>query len=682
MAVNVSEAKEQMSYGKAKGIATWYLNHVKGDSSSEQRSALDLTSEEAWKAKVTEDEEKALKRKAGLEKKRKERDESNGGEGLEPESKKPRSKYLRTSAEEQAHWEERKESRERKSAEKAAKGDQETVDDGKSGRESDSGGKAEKAIRSMSLRLYPSAALEKGLLGWIDVADAMDAHVKEVVEAFAQRGEKISFEYARNEYVCLSGVKFRKMEKEGRLGELKDLERRKKYIGMPYDVQQSTIKESVGNTKSAQTNYERGHNHGYEVGARETERRWKTLNFLAKGMHVNENSGEVNLFPKSDFVPKSEDRGLYLKDRIIRFLCEEEDVLEHNRKRRLPTKLWGHYLQCGKTNGGQGFKIRYESLRRKWYLILSYDAKVRGAPFQCGVLEKVCNQTNPTAKRAKTWISRFETLFNRDVPKGNMASTDPGLRTPFTFYDAHRRLCYGVFPDMVGKLANIANDISLLQHRMDTASNKVGTGGQTYRTRHSKARRKRKKKRKKQNNMKSGKRHRRRGKSYTWQIQRLYDLQKAIVRQAHGALANHLVRYYDVIVLPEFMTAGMVRKRRQHLKLPPVRDVTQIKHTQKDGNFTLHKTTRKAIRWISHHAFRQRLFAKALADPYETKDVICTTEEYTTKQCPFCDFIHHKIGSNKVFRCEKCGFVGGRDNVGSFNVGLRSLVKNEISVLS
>ena len=263
-----------------------------------------------------------------------------------------------------------------------------------------------------------------------------------------------------------------------------------------------------------------------------------------------------------------------------------------------------------------------------------------------------------------------------------MAAIDPGFRIAWTCYDAHRRLCYGVFPDMVGKLADIANNISLLQHQKDTAENKVGTGGSKYKTRHSKGRKKRKRQRKKNRTDGSlGRRRRRRVLSCTRQIRLLNDLQKAITRQAHGAFANHLVRYYDTIVLPEFMTANMVRKRRKHLQLPPVRDVTQINSTPKDGNLTLHKTTRKAMRWISHYAFRQRLFAKALADPYEVKDVICGTEEYTTKQCPFCDFIHHKIGGNKVFRCAKCGFVGERDNVGCFNIGVRSIVKSEIKVL-
>ena len=168
----------------------------------------------------------------------------------------------------------------------------------------------------------------------------------------------------------------------------------------------------------------------------------------------------------------------------------------------------------------------------------------------------------------------------------------------------------------------------------------------------------------------------------------IHDRVAGIVKQAHGAFANILVTNYDTIVLPEFMTMGMVRKRRKKLSLPPIRDLTDINGAgdgPRDGRpFTLHKTTRKAATYISHFTFRQRLFAKARADPNGVKDVICTTEEYTTKQCPFCAFVNHNVGGNKVFKCGDgvldlgCGYVGPRDCTGAFNILLRSIVKGEI----
>jgi transposase len=243
--------------------------------------------------------------------------------------------------------------------------------------------------------------------------------------------------------------------------------------------------------------------------------------------------------------------------------------------------------------------------------------------------------------------------------------------------DSHRRLFYDVYPDMVG--------IALLQHRKDrndgpTLNPGAAEGPTIAKKLKQTVRRTRRRKKTARGSEKKRKRRRCRERSCTWQIRRLHDLRKAIVRQAHNAFANHLVRYYNLTVMPEFMTGQMVRKRRKLLKLPPLRDTTDVNTAPRTGKFTLHKTTRKAIGWISHYAFRRRLFAKALADPNEVKDVVCTTEEYTTKQCPFCHFIHHKIGSNKVFKCQnpECGFEGRRDNSGAFSVGLRSLVKGEV----
>ncbi|KAJ3017777.1 hypothetical protein HKX48_003392 [Thoreauomyces humboldtii] len=251
-----------------------------------------------------------------------------------------------------------------------------------------------------------------------------------------------------------------------------------------------------------------------------------------------------------------------------------------------------------------------------------------------------------------------------------MCSIDPGARTPWTCFDAHRKGFYDVYPDLVGTLANHHNDIARIQSAGAPRTRKEGT----------RCRRKRRKKKRQAKGSRGRKKKRNWRPSCQRRVTDKYDLMTATVRQAHNSFANHLVRSYNVIVLPEFMTSGMVRKRRKQLKLPGMKEVDDMNTTPCEGRFTLHKTTRKAMGWISHYTFRQRLFAKALADPYNVKDVICTTEEYTTKQCPYCDFVHHKIGSNKVYKCGNagCGFIGRRDNVGAFNIGLRSIVKGEV----
>ncbi|KAI9096243.1 hypothetical protein DFS34DRAFT_650962 [Phlyctochytrium arcticum] len=214
----------------------------------------------------------------------------------------------------------------------------------------------------------------------------------------------MSFYYARSEYVCLTRDKYQKMEKENRLSELTDLERRKKYLDMPYRVQESTIKESIGNIKFAQTNFEQGHNRGYEVGGRDGSRRWKTLNFTAEGMRLQLKSVGVTMYPTSNFVVKGGDRGLYLKDCVIRFLVRrwswarqgerggyqqlQVETVMRDKLEKQDEEWWTALAPKVNTlldkitkNGGHSFRIRYDPFERKWYLVLSHDAKVKGAPF-------------------------------------------------------------------------------------------------------------------------------------------------------------------------------------------------------------------------------------------------------------------------------------------------------------
>ncbi|KAJ3019793.1 hypothetical protein HKX48_001766 [Thoreauomyces humboldtii] len=562
-----------MAYGNAKGIATWYIDKRKKD--KENLDLMDLPVADACKIKRLEDE----KRREDQKKERKRKAEE--AEEADELPKKKRSKRLVTSAEEKALWEEKAKRRAEEPLNAAGENEPKTLQITKEAKN-----KEEKSIRAMAFRFYPSQALATGLSGWLDVADAIDGHVKEVLESFAAKGEKASFRFVREEHICLSLKKYQQMEAEGTLGQLRDLDRRRAYTSLPFDVQQAVIKESVANFTTNQTNLEKGNNNGFETRPREASRRWKTLKFLATGMCVNRKTGEVVMYPQSNFVEKGCDRGMYIKDRLISFLCDsrttEPGTTELQHLTHAPTKHWGNHLQCGK-----------------------------------------------------------DVLFAGPAARGNMCSIDPGARTPWTCFDAHRKGFYDVYPDLVGTLANHHNDIAGIQSAGAPRTRKEGT----------RCRRKRRKKKRQAKGSRGQKKKRNWRPSCQRRVTDKYDLMKAM--------------------------------RRKQLKLPGMKEVDNMNTTPREGRFKLHKTTRKAMGWISHYAFRQRLFAKALADPYNVKDVICTTEEYTTKQFPFCDFVHHKIGSNKVYKCGNagCGFIGRRDNVGAFNIGLRSIVKGEVEVL-
>ncbi|KAJ3144021.1 hypothetical protein HDU86_002705, partial [Geranomyces michiganensis] len=154
------------------------------------------------------------------------------------------------------------------------------------------------------------------------------------------------------------------------------------------------------------------------------------------------------MLPQSDVVAKGADRGMYIKDRLITFLCLSKECRPSkstNRQvSRVPTKHWGTHLQCGKNKEGRAFTIRYDALNDKWYLILSYDARVKGAPLREGVFETIIKDQTASTKRARTWIKRQDVLFASSAMRGNMCSIDPGVQTPWTCYDAQRRLFYDV----------------------------------------------------------------------------------------------------------------------------------------------------------------------------------------------------------------------------------------------
>ena len=100
-------------------------------------------------------------------------------------------------------------------------------------------------------------------------------------------------------------------------------------------------------------------------------------------------------------------------------------------------------------------------------------------------------------------------------------------------------------------------------------------------------------------------------------------------------------------------------------------------HGPEEGGNILNKTARKNIPQVCHFQLRQRVVSKCLADPFKTKRTLIVTEEFTTKTSPLDGTLHHSIGGSTKFRCPcGCEFVGGRNNVGSWNA--RAWTKNDI----
>ncbi|KAE8241046.1 hypothetical protein A4X13_0g7590 [Tilletia indica] len=84
------------------------------------------------------------------------------------------------------------------------------------------------------------------------------------------------------------------------------------------------------------------------------------------------------------------------------------------------------------------------------------------------------------------------------------------------------------------------------------------------------------------------------------------------------------------------------------------------------------KKSRATLARFGHRQFRQRLFAKAQADPHLSKDV---SAYVTTEQHPFQRGLHLEIDPSADWRID--GMAGKRDCVGAYNVLLRAITKGE-----
>ena len=65
------------------------------------------------------------------------------------------------------------------------------------------------------------------------------------------------------------------------------------------------------------------------------------------------------------------------------------------------------------------------------------------------------------------------------------------------------------------------------------------------------------------------------------------------------------------------------------------------------------------------------MLLKSMCSRFRKTDVIDVTEEYTSKTCGRCGFLHNKIGSRRNFVCPKCKVCINRDVNGARNVLLK-----------
>jgi putative transposase len=119
-----------------------------------------------------------------------------------------------------------------------------------------------------------------------------------------------------------------------------------------------------------------------------------------------------------------------------------------------------------------------------------------------------------------------------------------------------------------------------------------------------------------------------------------------VLRDLHYQLASFLCARYKTIVIPAFGSKKMTSSAERRLRTKTVRSMLGL----------------------GHYAFRQRLH-----DVAERKGVRVfeCTEEYTSKTCSCCGWLHPTLGSAKTFKCGSCDNVIDRDLQGAFNIFLK-----------
>jgi len=128
------------------------------------------------------------------------------------------------------------------------------------------------------------------------------------------------------------------------------------------------------------------------------------------------------------------------------------------------------------------------------------------------------------------------------------------------------------------------------------------------------------------------------------------------LRDFHYKVASVLCSDYDNIIIPGFGSKDMVSKKNRRLKTKTVREMSCLGHAK----------------------FRQRLSDVARR---KGKHIHILSEEYTSKTCCACGTLNEKLGGKKSFKCENCYFEAPRDIHGAFNIFLKFMNENSITLV-
>jgi transposase len=190
-------------------------------------------------------------------------------------------------------------------------------------------------------------------------------------------------------------------------------------------------------------------------------------------------------------------------------------------------------------------------------------------------------------------------------------SLDPGIRTFFTGY-THDGYVYHLGENDISRICRLYYYKFKLQRKMDLCKNNQ------------------------------------RKLLYKKAISRLSRKQRDLVDEAHKKISKWLLENFDFIIIPKLDTNSFCRKQ-------------------------MSKKVKNKIKAWRHCSFLDRLKFKNLE--YPNVYITSPTEEYTSKTCSNCGFIHEQLGSSKTFNCPKCVKSFDRDVNAAKNILLKCISK-------
>jgi transposase len=114
----------------------------------------------------------------------------------------------------------------------------------------------------------------------------------------------------------------------------------------------------------------------------------------------------------------------------------------------------------------------------------------------------------------------------------------------------------------------------------------------------------------------------------------------------HWKTIKYLTDHYDTIIIGNLSTKSIVQSDK------------------------LNKITKRVAMLMKLFVFKERLKFKCSLKDCQYKHI---NEQYTTKTCSYCGNMNEHIGGKRVYNCENCGKIIGRDLNGAKNIFTRAI---------